>query len=415
MAEERDERAGGGQPDARAALKRFQLHGIQETGKELGRGSYAAVIEVEFKGMRCAAKKIHNVLSVRGEENRVVERFQKECPLLGTLRHPHIVQFLGIYFDPATDLPVLVMEFLPVTLTQCLKRCGRLPAEVSYAILRDVALGLQYLHEHDPLVIHRDLSANNVLLTGDMTAKISDLGVAKIFYTKTDPMTSAPGTQSYMPPEALSANPCYNKEVDVFSFGVMMVHVLSGQWPIPSKATQADPHNSNRVVGFSEVERRAQYLNIIGRPSEEQEGHPLMPLIERCLNYTPNLRPTSSELVERMNEAVTKKPLTFNIRVDIMQKMQIEREKEGQVKQGEVAQREQQEISQQQERALAVEAKVEATDQQQQAEVEVTDQQHQAKVEAMDQQHKAKVKGRDGQLWVSLVMHTGFTRNIYIS
>ena len=85
-------------------------------------------------------------------------------------------------------------------------------------------------------------------------------------------------------------------EVDVFSFGVMLVHVLSGQWPFPSEPTQVHPRNPTRVIGLSEVERRVQYLNIIGRPSKQQAGHPLMPLIERCLNNSPNLRPKSAEL-----------------------------------------------------------------------------------------------------------------------
>ena len=369
MAGRREARARGGQPDARAALERYQLHGIRETGEELGRGSYAAVIEVDFKGMRCAAKKIYSVLAQRGEEDRLVARFEEECRLLGTLRHPHIVQFLGIYFDPATDLPVLVMEFLPATLAQCVERYGRLPAEISYAILRDVALGLRYLHEQRPRVIHRDLSANNVLLTGDMTAKISDLGVAKILQispAEMSRMTQTPGTQSYMSPEALRPNPCYDVEMDVFSYGVMLVHMLSGQWPFPSEATQVDPYNPAHVIGLSEVERRAQYLNIIGHPSEEQEGHPLMPLIERCLNNSPDLRPTSSELVERMSDAVTQQPLTFSNRVDMMQRMEsILTEKEtlqtrvsvleGRVERGEVAQREQREESQRQAAALSVE------------------------------------------------------------
>ena len=330
MARQREERAGGGQRDARAALERYQLHGIRETGEELGRGSYAAVIEVHYKGMRCAAKKIYDIL--RGQGDRLVERFEEECRLLGTLRHPHIVQFLGIYFDPSTDLPVLVMEFLPATLAQCVDRYGRLPAEICYAILRDVALGLRYLHEQRPRLIHRDLSANNVLLTGDMAAKISDLGVAKILQinpAEMSRMTQTPGTQSYMPPEALRPNPRYDIEVDVFSFGVMMVHVLSGQWPFPSEATRVDPRNPAAVIGVSEVERRAEYLDVIGRPSDEEEGHPLMTLIERCLSNSPNLRPNASELVERMNDASAQRPLTFSNRVDMMQRIDsIQREKE---------------------------------------------------------------------------------------
>ena len=179
-------------------------------------------------------------------------------------------------------------------------------------------------------------------------------------------MTQTPGTQSYMPPEALRPNPRYDIEVDVFSLGVMMVHVLSGQWPFPSEATRVDPRNPARVIGLSEVERRTQYLNIIGRPSDEGESHPLLPLIERCLNNSPNLRPNASELVERMSDASSRQPLTFSNRMDMMQRIdsiQTERETlqtrvsvlEGQVERGEVAQREQRERSERQETALTME------------------------------------------------------------
>ena len=366
MAVRQGQRPRGGHPDARAALQRYQLHGVRETGEELGRGSYAAVVAVDYKGMRCAAKNIYNILS---EGDRYVTRFGEECRLLGALRHPHIVQFLGIYFDRATDLPVLVMEFLPTTLAQCIERYGRFSAEICYAILRDVALGLRFLHEQRPRVVHRDLSANNVLLTGDMAAKISDLGVAKILQinpAEMSHMTQTPGTQSYMAPETLRPNPRYDIEVDVFSFGAMLVHVLSGQWPMPTEATQVDPHNPARVIGLSEVERRAEYLNVVGRPSDNEEGHPLMPLIERCLSNSPNLRPNASELVDAMSDAATQQPLTFSNRVEMMQSINsIQREKETlqtrvleleiQMERTEVVQRERRERIQRQEMALTVE------------------------------------------------------------
>ena len=419
-----------GQPDVRAALQRYQLHGVRETGEELGRGSYAAVVEVDYKGMGCAAKKIYSILSQRGEGDRLVARFEEECRLLGALRHPHIVQFLGIYFDPATDLPVLVMEFLPTTLARCVERYGRLPAEICYAILRDVALGLRYLHEQRPRVIHRDLSANNVLLTGDMAAKISDLGVAKILQinpAEMSHMTQTPGTQSYMAPEALRPNPRYDIEVDVFSFGVMLVHVLCGQWPMPVEATRVDPRNPARVIGLSEVERRAEYLDVIGRPSEEEEeGHPLMPLIERCLSNSPNLRPNASELVETMRDAVRRQPLTFSNRVDMMQRIEsIQREKEtlqaqvsqleGQVERGEVAQREQREQNQRQEMALTMEVEqlrfqvdnveaekthISTTARQRQEQLDMKERQHQEQLAAKERQFEETLKSRDDQLQV---------------
>ena len=424
MAVRQGPRPRGGHPDARVALQR----GVRETGEELGRGSYAAVVEVDHKGMRCAAKKIYSILSQRGEGDRHATRFEEECRLLGALRHPHIVQFLGIYFDPATDLPVLVMEFIPTTLAQCIERYGRLPTEICYAILRDVTLGLRFLHEQRPRVVHRDLSANNVLLTGDMAAKISDLGVAKILQinpAEMSHMTQTPGTQSYMAPETLRPNPRYDIEVDVFSFGVMLVHVLSGQWPMPTEATQVDPQNPARVIGLSEVERRAEYLNVIDRPSNYEEGHPLMPLIERCLSNSPNLRPNASELVDAMSDAATQQPLTFSNRVDMMQRINsIQREKETlqtqvlelerQMERTEVVQRELRERTQRQEMALTVELEQlrlqvdnleaekthiittsSAREELQHTEMQAKDRQHQE--ELMEQQQRMEIKKRQYQ------------------
>ena len=200
------------------SLEQYNLPSARETGLEFGRGSYAVVVEVDYKGLRCAGKKIHRIL-YEGQVDNVVRRFEEECRLLSQLRHPHIVQFLGIYFEADNNVPVLVMEFLPTSFTQCLDRYGIMPEEINYSILQDVALGLRYLHDrHDP-IIHRDLSANNVLLTADMRAKISDLGVAKILEsnpTRMFTMTKTPGTQCYMPPEAMvGPTPRYNIQVNV--------------------------------------------------------------------------------------------------------------------------------------------------------------------------------------------------------
>ena len=200
---------------AQTSLEQYRLLTARETGLEFGRGSYAAVVEVDYKGLRCAGKKIHRVL-YEGQVDNLVRRFEEECRLLSQLRHPHIVQFLGIYFEVDTNAPVLVMEFLPTTLTQCLDRYGVMPEEINCSILQDVAVGLRYLHDRRDPIIHRDLSANNVLLTADMRAKISDLGVAKIVEVnpgRMSTMTKAPGTQCYMPPEAMVHRPRYSIKV----------------------------------------------------------------------------------------------------------------------------------------------------------------------------------------------------------
>ena len=202
---------------AQSVLQEYLLTSASETGEEFGRGSYAAVIEVTYKGLRCAAKKIHDVF-FQGQVDAYVRNFEEECRLLSQLRHPHIVQFLGVYIDASTKAPVLVMEFMPTTLAQCIDKYGIMPEETSYSVLRDVALGLHFLHDRPDPIIHRDLSANNVLLSTDMRAKISDLGVAKILQANRAQlftMTKQPGTMSYMPPETLTPSPRYNTKVCV--------------------------------------------------------------------------------------------------------------------------------------------------------------------------------------------------------
>jgi len=168
---------------AASGLRRYELGGVRDTGREVGHGSYVVVKELKFRGLKCVGKKIHDILfnsATAQEKVAMLERFAGECELLSGLHHPCIVQFLGVCFEQGSPLPVLVMEYLHTTLSACLERYGVLPKEITYGILRDVALGLCYLHELSPPIIHRDLSANNVLLTSSMNAKLSDLGMAKI-------------------------------------------------------------------------------------------------------------------------------------------------------------------------------------------------------------------------------------------
>ena len=226
-------------------------------------------------------------------------RFAAECELLGQLHHPHIVQFLGVRVEAGSELPELVMEYLPTTLRRCLDTHGALPTETSCAILLQVALGLRYLHEFSPPIIHRDLSSNNVLLTTSMTPKISDLGVAKILDVSPGraaqlTQTQAPGTPTFMPPEAMFSRPKYTSKVDIFSFGVLMVHILSGEWPMPSGAFAEDPNDPNGVVSVTEFERRRESVDRIS------VGHPLLGLIEQCLSNVASRRPDAAEVVRQL-------------------------------------------------------------------------------------------------------------------
>ena len=291
----------------------YKLTGVRVTDRELGHGSYATVLELECMGLKCAGKKIHEVLLRQGDASYTVCRFEEECRLLSQVRHPNIVQFLGVYFQQGVRAPILVMEYLPTNLTSCIEQYGILPEEISYSILHDVALGLCYLHSLTPPIVHRDLSSNNVLLTPNMTVKISDLGVARILNLtplQVSRMTQTPGTPAYMPPEVMIASPRYDTSVDEFSYGILMIHILSGRWPEP----QVGPSRieGDRLIPVTEAERREVFIRSIG------DDHPLMDLILKCINNDPIRRVHASEIVERLVAMTSQFPASFANRVEML-------------------------------------------------------------------------------------------------
>ena len=124
------------------------------------------------------------------------------------LCHHNIVCFLGIYHPPGARVPDLVMERLHCSLTSLLENNPVVPIGTKVSIIKDVALGLRYLHTRNPPIIHRDLSSNNVLLSKGMEGKIGDLGTARLVDPRRQSrMTKALGTVDFMPPEALYGAP----------------------------------------------------------------------------------------------------------------------------------------------------------------------------------------------------------------
>ena len=208
-----------------AGFEPFQLEGVDVT-----------VHELNYMGLKYAGKKIHRELLEQGDTGYSVHRFQEECQLLSQICHPNIVQFLGVHFHNSGQIPILVMEFLPANLTYCIETYGIFPQEIGYFILHDVGLDMHYLHNQVPPIIHQDLSSNNVLLASNMSAKIADLGMARIVNLtplQASHMTQTPGTPHFMPPEVMVPNPIYNTSVDIFSYGILMIHMFSCRWPEP--------------------------------------------------------------------------------------------------------------------------------------------------------------------------------------
>ena len=267
--------------------------------KQLGTGSYGAVYKAKCDDLPCAAKILHPTLFQFNdpEAMTVMRQFEQECNFLSAIRHPNIVQYLGSYQDPETQLPVLLMELMDVNLTQFLERSREpLPYHVQVDLCHDISLALAYLHSND--IIHRDLSSNNVLLIGaGYRSKVTDFGMAKLFdvnRTTLTPLTMCPGTLAYMSPEALDDPPVYTKKLDCFSFGILDIQIVTRQFPDPGPRTMKvqDPRSPTGRMDMPvlETERRRSHIDLIS------PTHPLLPIATDCLSYNEDDRPSAQKL-----------------------------------------------------------------------------------------------------------------------
>ena len=286
-------------------LKKHTIKCRPTGAKELGEGSYSVVIELKLDGdpsVRLAGK----VFKTRSSGVKYENKLTKEIDIMVQLKHCNIVAYKGVYFQPDATLPVLVMERLMTSLHSYLLDPvnSNLPVERKISFLLDTASGLEYLHSR--AIIHRDLTAKNVLLDSQLRAKIADFGNSRIMELHYDsspgPMTTVPGTPNYMPPEATGEIVKYDPSLDVFSFGHLSLFTII-QSPVKPLLPSTYTDSNGELKARSEVERRGEFLERAN--ALLFEGHPLLELITQCLSNLPIYRPPAAELVSRLRVAKT--------------------------------------------------------------------------------------------------------------
>jgi len=287
-------------------FKPYVLTNVKEIGgrdkkeEKYCKGSDASIVDICWEGQRgYVSKKLHSIFFERATKldgmKCMLLKFCKEIQLVSELQHENVVKFVGMYYETteflvSRSLPVLVMEKMPFSLSQYINtfRYQKIPQYDIITILCDVVRGLVYLHE-DKMVVHGDLSSNNVLLqvAEDFHAKIADFGSAQVLDNPETchKLVVKPGTLDFMPIEALTDPPCYTMTIDVFSFGCVIIHLTTGQWPTPQ----------GEMFKASELDRRQWLLDKMG------ETHLLLPIVKKCLEVK-EMRPNSKDILKSLLE-----------------------------------------------------------------------------------------------------------------
>ncbi|XP_020274864.1 U-box domain-containing protein 33-like [Asparagus officinalis] len=195
---------------------------------KIGEGGYGSV----YKGYlrhTIVAIKILNSQSMQGQAE-----FYQEVEILGKVRHPHVVTLIGT----CPEAWALIYEYLPKgnlsDRLACKDNTPPLPWHVRTNILAEICSALIFLHSYKPhVVVHGDLKPANILLGSNFTSKLGDFGICRFlaesnttstFYKHTQPK----GTLIYMDPEFLSSGELTPRS-DVYSFGLIMLRVLTGK------------------------------------------------------------------------------------------------------------------------------------------------------------------------------------------
>ena len=264
----------------------------------LGTGAYGQVCKATLGVLPCAAKVLYPTLvDPSYPKNRAM--FEQEFRFLSEIRHPNIVQYLGLAHDPVTGLPIFLMELMDDSLTHFLEKSEeRLPYHMQVNISHDIALALAFLH--DNRILHRNLSSNNVLLIGaGIRAKVTDFWMSKLTDLNPHMTVLTRYTEAYMPPEALLDHPVYTEKLDCFQAGVLMIQTITRKFPNPSDAMRrvrdARFPSGLGIIPVPEAERRHNHLSLIPRT------HPILPIATNCLKDTDTERPSAQQICHRLS------------------------------------------------------------------------------------------------------------------
>ncbi|XP_031107643.1 G-type lectin S-receptor-like serine/threonine-protein kinase At4g27290 isoform X2 [Ipomoea triloba] len=272
---------------------------------KLGQGGFGPVYKgILPNGQEIAAKRLSKI------SGQGIEQFKNEVLLISKLQHRNLVRLLGCCTHG--DERILIYEYLPnksldsILFDERKKVC--LDWRKRVFIIDGIAQGLLYLHKYSRMrIIHRDLKTSNILLDIHMHPKISDFGTARIFKDNVYQAStkSIIGTYGYMSPE-YAMNGCFSEKSDVFSFGVMVMEIVSGK----RNNDFYNPNHVSNLLGYVwDMWIEGRILDLID-PSMEKtvsinEATRCIQIGLLCVQDNAADRPTMSEVISMLGNEST--------------------------------------------------------------------------------------------------------------
>ncbi|KAM4099760.1 hypothetical protein ACB094_05G015900 [Castanea mollissima] len=232
---------------------------------KLGQGGFGSVFKGQLSnGQHIAVKRLSK------SSRQGIGEFKNEVMLIAKLQHKNLVKLLGCCIQE--DETMLIYEYMPNKSLDSIifdhTRASFLNWKKRFEIVLGIARGILYLHQDSRLkIIHRDLKASNVLLDAEMNPKISDFGLARIFKEDQtqDKTTRVVGTYGYMSPEYVVYGQ-FSTKSDVFSFGVILLEIVSGK----KNCDSYQEHPSQNLIGHVwELWREDRALDMVDSSIKE--------------------------------------------------------------------------------------------------------------------------------------------------
>ncbi|KAJ9549486.1 hypothetical protein OSB04_022029 [Centaurea solstitialis] len=239
--------------------------------------------------------------------------FERELAKLGSIKHKYLVNLRGYCNSPTSKL--LLYDYLPGgSLDEALhEKAEQLHWDACLNIIMGAAKGLAYLH-HDcsPRIIHRDIKASNILLDGNLEARVSDFGLAKLLEDEESHITTiVAGTFGYLAPEYMQSGRATEK-TDVYSFGVLMLEIISRKRPTDASYIEKGLNIVGWLNHLTTEGRQHEIIHENREGVEEETLNALLSVATQCVSLSPEDRPTMHKVVKTLeSEVMTPCPSEF--------------------------------------------------------------------------------------------------------